>query len=114
MLFIGIMLVIFFALAAAWYVIQKRSNVIKKQFTLEQISNVMMKDKSVVRTVKQARVLQGISVVSVLLILWTIFENYPTNYYLVLLVVMQLTTTARQYFLYLAWQRCAFLIKEQS
>lgn len=110
MIFIGIMIVIFIALVVVWYMLQKRSNAIKKQFTLEQISDVMTKDKNVVKTVKQARFLQGISFIAVLLILWTIFENYPNNYYVVLLVVMQLTTTARQYFLYLAWQRCAFLI----
>ncbi|MBU7555542.1 hypothetical protein NVV78_03620 [Pediococcus ethanolidurans] len=112
MIFIGIMIVIFIALVVVWYMLQKRSNAIKKQFTLEQISDVMTKDKNVVKTVKQARFLQGISFIAVLLILWTIFENYPNNYYVVLLVVMQLTTTARQYFLYLAWQRCAFLIND--
>ena len=110
MIFTGIMIIIFIALGVVWYVLQKRITALKKQFTLEQITDVMTKDKSVVKTIKQARVLQGISFIAVLLILWTIFENYPNSYYLVLLNVMQLTTTARQYFLYLAWQRCAFLI----
>lgn len=114
MISITIMLIIFIALAVVWYVIQKRTNVIKKQFTLEQISDVMARDESIVKTIKQARVFQGISFLAVLLILWTIFENYPTRYYLVLLVVLQLMTTARQYFLYLAWQRCAFLINKNT
>ncbi|KRN45719.1 hypothetical protein IV84_GL002076 [Pediococcus damnosus] len=108
------MLIIFIALAVVWFEIQKRTNVIKKQLTLEQITKVMTKDKSIIKTIKQARVLQGISFIAILLILWTIMENYSSSYYLVLLDVLQLTTTARQYYLYLAWQRCAFLINGKS
>ena len=62
MIFTGIMIVIFIALGVVWYVLQKRITALKKQFTLEQITDVMTKDKSVVKTIKQARLHNPVAV----------------------------------------------------